>query len=641
MRGPIEVESRSFEGNSCRSFLSADVSNPAHGCLLMSRIELSDPDWLRPRHIVLLQFAIWLLTAAISLSMHRDEIAVFNFSDSDDAMRLVQVRDFLAGQSWFDVSQHRVNPPFGGPMHWSRLVDLPIAASVLLFRPLLGPHGAEMGALLIVPGLTLALLLSALYWALRPHLKRAGALLSCALFASSAPVLMQFAAMRIDHHAWQIVLMAMVMGGTLHSSSRRGGLVAGCAMAVWLNVSAEGLPFAVLTGGVLAVRYAFDATEWPRCITYLWTLIVVSTALLLLTHGWSHGLEPYCDSVSPAYLLPMAVVPVAITAGRLLVGTANPERRLLTMAVGAGAAVGVFALTAEHCFSGPFGALDAQVRRFWYEVVSEGLPIWEQDNGVALMILLPALVGVTGYCFAVRQEVDVGRKRDWVTLLALTVGAIVVSMLVARAMSIAHVLAVPGNAWLMLVLCKRARRLDAALLRVPATAASLTLFAPLITVAASTALLPKNPAVNSVDAKSYIANEVNELAALNSIAPATLFAPIDLGAHVLLLTRHSIIASGHHRNTRGMKLVITGFVASPEEAHAIVSSTSAAFVLMVRSRETDNYRKASPGSLAARLWADEPPDWLTPVSVPGLKTLRLYRVSRMAGVRAPDVESLK
>ena len=77
------------------------------------------------------------------------------FPDPDDAMRLLQVRDWLAGQSWFDVTQYRLNLPFGAPMHWSRLVDLPIAAVILLFRPIFGADGGETAALIIVPLLTL------------------------------------------------------------------------------------------------------------------------------------------------------------------------------------------------------------------------------------------------------------------------------------------------------------------------------------------------------------------------------------------------------------------------------------------------------------------------------------------------------
>src|SRR4029079_4818561 len=46
---------------------------------------------------------------------------------TDDAMRLVQVRDLLAGQGWYDLTQYRLSPPEGVVMHWSRLIDVPIA----------------------------------------------------------------------------------------------------------------------------------------------------------------------------------------------------------------------------------------------------------------------------------------------------------------------------------------------------------------------------------------------------------------------------------------------------------------------------------------------------------------------------------
>ena len=59
--------------------------------------------------------------------------------DTDDAMRLNQVHDLLAGQGWFDLVQHRLNTPWGGEIHWSRLIDLPEAALLALLRPLAGP----------------------------------------------------------------------------------------------------------------------------------------------------------------------------------------------------------------------------------------------------------------------------------------------------------------------------------------------------------------------------------------------------------------------------------------------------------------------------------------------------------------------
>src|ERR1700754_2890468 len=71
--------------------------------------------WIAP-------LAAWLLFALGALYLHR-AIEL----DTDSAMRLVQVRDLVRGQGWFDTVQHRMNTPYGLSMHWSRLVDAPLA----------------------------------------------------------------------------------------------------------------------------------------------------------------------------------------------------------------------------------------------------------------------------------------------------------------------------------------------------------------------------------------------------------------------------------------------------------------------------------------------------------------------------------
>ena len=57
---------------------------------------------------------------------------LFESQDPDSFLRLVQVRDLLAGQGWFDLVQHRMDPPGGALIHWSRLIDAPIAGLILL-----------------------------------------------------------------------------------------------------------------------------------------------------------------------------------------------------------------------------------------------------------------------------------------------------------------------------------------------------------------------------------------------------------------------------------------------------------------------------------------------------------------------------
>src|SRR6202163_5098690 len=93
---------------------------------------------------------IALLWAVVVCSLAAPAIksGVFAAMSTDDAMRLVEVRDLIAGQGCFDLMQHRLDPA-GLPMHWSRVVDLPLAGMILALRPLLGSNGAEAAALVL------------------------------------------------------------------------------------------------------------------------------------------------------------------------------------------------------------------------------------------------------------------------------------------------------------------------------------------------------------------------------------------------------------------------------------------------------------------------------------------------------------
>ena len=64
-----------------------------------------------------LAVALALGVMAVMLAIYWPAIATMGFRDGDDALRLVQVRDLIAGQSWFDTTQYRINPPSGSLMN--------------------------------------------------------------------------------------------------------------------------------------------------------------------------------------------------------------------------------------------------------------------------------------------------------------------------------------------------------------------------------------------------------------------------------------------------------------------------------------------------------------------------------------------
>src|SRR4051812_50014626 len=56
-------------------------------------------------------------------------------------MRLAQMRDWLSGQGWYDLSQQRVSG--GYESHWSRLIDAGLAGTLWVFGWFFDPTVAE------------------------------------------------------------------------------------------------------------------------------------------------------------------------------------------------------------------------------------------------------------------------------------------------------------------------------------------------------------------------------------------------------------------------------------------------------------------------------------------------------------------
>ena len=105
-----------------------------------------------------LVLALLWLVAVVVLAVPSIRASVFDAMATDDAMRLVEIRDLIGGQGWFDLFQYRLDPP-GTSMHWSRVIDAPLAALILLLKPLMGMHDAEAATLYLWPALLLAIAL--------------------------------------------------------------------------------------------------------------------------------------------------------------------------------------------------------------------------------------------------------------------------------------------------------------------------------------------------------------------------------------------------------------------------------------------------------------------------------------------------
>src|SRR5947208_4806256 len=184
-------------------------------------------------------FVVWVGVCLWWVFQGWNQIRWFGLGDTDDNMRIMQVRALLHGQDWFDLRQYRMNPPLGGNIHWSRLVDLPIAGLILALRPFLGGAAAERWAVAIAPLLPYLLLLYSLAMTARRLIDpRAYPLAFLALFFAGSTNGM-FMPERIDHHGWQLALLALSMSGVADPKRIRGGLTLGISTALSLTIGLE------------------------------------------------------------------------------------------------------------------------------------------------------------------------------------------------------------------------------------------------------------------------------------------------------------------------------------------------------------------------------------------------------------------
>src|SRR5947209_10112636 len=218
--------------------------------------------WILIVTLVWLGFSIWWIVGRWS------DIRWFGLGDTDDNMRIMQVRALLHGQGWYDLRQYRLNPPFGGNIHWSRLVDLPIAGLILGLRPFLGGPAAERWAVAIAPLLPYLLLLFSLSLTARRLIAPAAYPLALLALFFAGSTNGMFMPERIDHHGWQLALLALGMAGMADPRRVRGGLTLGLSSALSLAIALEMLIYIALAGATMVLFWVDDAEERERLRAY-------------------------------------------------------------------------------------------------------------------------------------------------------------------------------------------------------------------------------------------------------------------------------------------------------------------------------------------------------------------------------------
>jgi hypothetical protein len=563
--------------------------------------------------------AIALALAAAALVGAPQAAAVWGageFFDSDDALRAVEVRDLLAGQNWFDMTARRIDPPHGLLMHWSRVVDAPLAALEWTLRLVLAPEMAERAARLVFPFGCLALLLALV--ARNARILGGGGARIPAVFATflTAPMLAQFVPGRIDHHAPQIVLLTATLGffaQGLDPAKARAMALAAATMSLSLAISLENLPFFAVMLAAPPILFVLEGEAARRPLGWfaLGALVFAPACFAATVAPSLYGVSA-CDAFSAVHLGALLVgagglAALAILAPRL--GTRLS--RGVGVALAAAGVLAAILLSAPQCLGDPLGGLDPLLRDLWLSHVAEAKPVASFDLRMLAVTALPVALGFAAALVLASGARGVERWRWATTAAAILVGFAAAAWQI-RVFSSVMPLAATALACAAVALGERLAGAYSALLRGSLVAVLLLLVSPMGLALAlpSAEEKPRSTMRACLEAKA--------LAPLAEMAPARVVAPVDMGSHLLAFTPHSVFAAPYHRDNRGNRLAVDAFLASPSEAERMLRAAGAGLVLWCAGGETGGaIVERAPFGLAAVLARGETPDWLEKIPLEG------------------------
>ncbi len=534
-----------------------------------------------------LPVAVWIYFVWCFLVYPDSYILHGNFVDPDDYMHLVQTLDWLKGQHWFDLVQHRLNPPDGTPMHYSRLYELPLAILIAPLRQWLGDIGAATVAAAVWPLIALAIYFMVVRWAARPFLDEDWVNITSYISLFAIYIMLEFMPGRADHHGTEALLIAAVFGFTartiMEPSVIRWPLGAGLFLSLAVVIGFEVLPWVILISGWLGLRAMVKGKE-PAFAAMIFGLSLSLSGLvfLMLTKPWDHIFEPDLLAYSIVYVIFLLSIALCLSGVALASRT-----RFVTLRY----VVGIFLLfftgvTFLYWFpglsGGPYNAINPALLSTVFSKIPETTPfmawsLWPVKFCSIISPLLLALA-VSKSCW--------GRAKDsetfwlWGMMFILLGAAILLALLYqTRIMTYAELFSViplavfTQKAWLWLG-AQRERRLLAAEIGLFLLIGPL----PMVLIPALTDGRPFNTGVMLFPVQKtsggncdmhLLADVLNGPHYYNGHSRVIMNSVND-GPELLFRTHHNVLAGPYHMNVSG-NLDSTAFFSTmnPNEATAI------------------------------------------------------------------------
>ncbi len=580
------------------------------------------------RNFLLLVWAVAVFSLCMSFGL--------NSLSTDDATRLVEVRDFLAGQSWFDMTQYRLDPPAGVVMHWSRLLDLPLALAIKFGSLFLSTALAEKTVLIVWPTALLLVFLAGVSRLARELGGEMAARVAPVFAVLMVAVTQNFRIGALHHHSAQLVLIVWALAFFVRAPANwRNSAIAGLLCAVSVAVGQEMVPAVATLAAMAAVRWIVEGERYARAAAAFGGSIAAGTAVLAIaTIAPADYLTVHCDAISIAQVGALGLGGFGLAALTALPMLNSIARRLAAGATLA-ALLGIsLKLGAPQCLGDPYAQLNPRLAGLWLSSVAEArsfLSMWRDlPQEVPAYYGVPLAAVVLGIVRCLREQSE--QRWSWIAATALQAAFVLVSIWQLRGATGGNALgaALVPAALLQMMPATEKRPSTFGIAR-PALVALLLLNpAALLAIGKGVSQAVASPAVAArhvlTSGEAGTCQHAGDYKQLTGLPKSRVLAFIDSGPFILMESDHSVFAAPYHRNQAGNLAMFDMFLATPEHARTIMAEHGIDYVAFCPGApERYEYAARAPNGLAAALADNRTPGFLEKISPDGAK-LSLYRV---------------
>lgn len=510
-----------------------------------------------------------------------DRIYELKLGDNDNYMRYLQFTHWIEHGNWFLEPMQRFNPDDGQIMHWSRVVDIPLALVTKIAAMYTDMRSAETFAILFVP-LTYLFGIACFIGYFSHKFFNAEVAAIAIIFTYGNLLVVKFMDGSIDHHSLQLLLFSAILAtSALIQASNRAAILQGLFIALSLWVGLENIfVIALLIAfiSLYAIIHRVSLIFKYHAIACL-SAGIFGALFLLLNRPIDEFLIPYYDAISIPFIAGFIASAIFCTLATIIIKT----NTIYTW-------IGII-ISAAICFTPilylypelKYGALHNYpplLVKHWLSHVSEAISLLayivnlnDTHKIFYILITLPALISPL--------FIKMNAKQWLYFFLAVTTLAFPVFWQY-RSIFLAYIVIIPLQAFT----CYKLRE-NVSIPAIRTIAIFITM--PIVIFFILHFSIPPNKISKGIypDIQDSI-----ELLNENNIHNQLILAPIDYGTKILTFTDNKIISAPYHRNIKGNTTSTQIFIANSEiEACDLLHKNKINYILLSKDGNSNLYFK--------------------------------------------------